>query len=381
MRKFMIVMAAAAFATPATLSAQSQPTPELQALEDALPGTLINDPTRLDWPSFGAGLTRKAVQSETIPGGKAAIQFTIPKAGAAAFDTGTNAPITSSIKSGTDIAVVFYARTISADTSDGLGRIGVRVQQNDAPYSGFGDKTFIIDKEWKLYELSAKSNMAIEKGKGVVGFQLSGAKQVIEIGQTIIVSGATSITKKTAVASQTATTELLPQLQGKGMLINNPANKDWVFYGNAGVRSAVPTPNIPGTGGSAMLVKTSASAKNPYDIGASVPITAAIDEGDVLLIGVLARTAPNSSPDGSSKLGIRVQLNEAPYPGFGDNVLTLTPNWRLVQLKTMARSAIPAGKGVVSLHFGAAAQSIEVGQVYVLNTSAPGLAEVPADKP
>jgi hypothetical protein len=29
-----------------------QPTAELQALDDALPGSLINDPTRLDWQIF-----------------------------------------------------------------------------------------------------------------------------------------------------------------------------------------------------------------------------------------------------------------------------------------------------------------------------------------
>lgn len=378
MRKANILIAGAAMLMlPTTLWAGEQPTPELQALDDALPGTLINDPTRLDWPTFGPGLTAKTVQNDSIPGGKAATQFSVPKAGAALYDTGANAPISAGIKPNTDIVVAFYARTISAETSDGQARIGVRVQQNEAPYPGFGDTTFVIGKEWKLYELSTKSNVAIAKGKAVVGFQLSGAKQVIEIGQTIVVSGATSLTKKAAVASQSATTDLLPQLLGKGQLISNPANKDWVFHGSGGVRSTVPSPNIPGTGGSAMLVKTSAPGANAYDVVASIPITEAIAPGDVLLLAVLARTAPDNSPDGTSKLGIRVQLDEPPYPGFGDNVLTLGPNWRLLQIKTTARSAIPAGKGVLSLHFAAAAQAIEVGQVYVLNTNAPGAATNP----
>jgi hypothetical protein len=382
MRKNNILFAGAAtLMLPTMLWAGEQPTPELQALDDALPGTLINDPTRLDWPTFGTGLTTKSVQNDSIPGGKAATQFSVPKAGAALYDTGANAPITAAIKPNTDITVAFYARTLSAETSDRQARIGVRVQQNEAPYSGFGDTTFVIGKEWKLYELSAKSNVAIAKGKAIVGFQLSGAKQVIEIGQTIVVSGTTSLTKKAAVATQSATTDLLPQLQGKGQLISNPSNKDWVFYGSGGVRSTVPSPNIPGTGGSAMLVKTSAPGANAYDVVASIPITDAIAAGDVLLIAVLARTAPDSSPDGTSKLGIRVQLDEPPYPGFGDNELTLSANWRLLQVKTTARSAIPTGKGVLSLHFAEAAQAIEVGQVYVLNTSVSGLATMPTAKP
>lgn len=371
MRKRNILMAGAAMLlSPTVLWAGEQPTAELEALDDALPGTLINDPTRIDWPFFGPGLTAKPVQNDAIPGGKAAVQFSVPKAGSALYETGVNAPITAGIKPGTDIVVAFYARTLSADTNDGQARIGVRVQQNEAPYPGFGDTSFAVGKEWKLYQLSAKSNITISRGKAVVVFQLSGAKQVIEIGQTIVVSGATTLTPKPAVATQSATTDLLPQLQGKGQLISNPADKEWAFYGNGGVRSNVPSPNIPGTGGSAMLVKTSAPSANAHDVGASIPITAAIAAGDVLLIGVLARTAPDSSPDGSSKLGIRVQLDEAPYPGFGDNMLTLGPNWRLLQLRTMARSAIPAGKGVLSLHFAAAAQAIEVGQVYVIKTGA-----------
>jgi len=348
-----------------------QPTAELQALDDALPGTLINDPTRLDWQIFGAGQTNKPVKGEDIPGGKAAIQFSIAKAGAALFEVGANAPITTGIKSGADVVVAFYARTVSAETTDGRARIGLRFQQNVAPYSGFGDTTLIIEKEWKLYEVAAKANLSIPKGEAVVGFQLAGAKQVIEIGQTIVVSGATSLTTKSAKAVQSATTDLLPQLQGKGRLINNPDNKEWIVFGTGGSHSTVPSPNIPGTGGTALLVKTTTASAQPYDVGASIPITEEIKEDDILLIGVLARTAPGGTTDGSSKLGIRVQLNEAPYTGFGHNVLTLGPTWKLVQLKTQASSNIPVGKGAIALHFGSAAQAIEVGQIFVLNTSGP----------
>lgn len=370
MRKCSL-LAFAAFICLSTPVLADQPTAELQALDDALPGTLINDPTRLDWQIFGAGQTNKPVKGENIPGGKAAIQFSIAKAGAALFEVGANAPITTGIKSGTDVVVAFYARTVSAETTDGRARIGLRFQQNVAPYSGFGDTTLIIEKEWKLYEVAAKANISIPKGQAVIGFQLAGAKQVIEIGQTIVVSGATSLTTKSAKAVQSATTDLLPQLQGKGRLISNPANKDWPVFGTGGNHAVVSSPNIPGTGGTALLVKTTVPSAQPYDIGASIPITEDIKEDDILLIGVLARTAPGGTTDGTSKLGIRVQLNEAPYTGFGDNVLTLGPTWKLVQLKTQASTNIPTGKGAIALHFGAAAQAIEVGQIFVLNTSGP----------
>lgn len=366
--KYWKLAALAVAFIPASVSAQ-QPNAELQALDDALPGELINDPTRLDWALFGAGLTSKPVKSDNIPGAKAALQISVPKAGATLYETGANAPITTGIKAGTDVVVAFYARTVSASTPDGRALIGVRFQQNTAPYSGFGDTTLAIEKEWKLYEVAAKANVNVPKGQAVVGFQLAGAKQIIEIGQTIVASGATSLLTKSSKSVQSATTDLLPQLKGKGRLISNPASKDWVVFGTNGNHSNVPAPNIPGTGGTALLVKTTAASAQPYDVGASVPITEDIKEGDVLLVGVLARTAPGGTADGTSKLGIRVQLNEAPYSGFGDNVLTLGPTWKLLQLKTQANADIPAGKGAVALHFGSAAQAIEVGQIFVLNTS------------
>jgi hypothetical protein len=365
------VAIAAALALLAHPAAAYQSTPELQALDDALPGRLINDPTQLNWAVFGPGQTSKGVKSDDNPGGKAALQISVAKAGATLYEVGTNAPITAAIKSGTDVVVAFYARTISADTSDGRGLIGVRFQQNEAPYPGFGDTTLMIEKEWKLYEVTAKANSSIAKGKAVVAFQLSGARQVIEIGQTIVASGATTLATKPAAAAQSATTELLPQLQGKGRLISDPANKDWAVYGPGQTHATVPSPNIPGTGGSALRVTTPAAAANPFEVGAVVPIKDAIAEGDIILIAVLARTAPGGTADGTSTLGIRIQADEAPYPGFGDNLLKLGPTWRLLQLRTQAKLAIPAGKAVLSLQFGAAAQAIEIGQAYVINTSLP----------
>jgi hypothetical protein len=366
--KTMILCVFALLAVPA-IGLAEQPNAELQALDDALPGTLINDPTRLDWPVYGTGQSSKSVKGDNIPGGKAALQITVPKAGATLYEVGTNAPITAGIKSGADVVVAFYARTVSAETADGKGRIGVRFNQNAAPYSGFGDTTLVIEKEWKLYQVAAKANISIPRGQAVVGFQLSGAKQVIEIGQAIVASGTTSLSAKSGKTEQSATTDLLPQLQGKGKLISNPANKDWAVYGPGETHSNVAAPNIPGTGGTALLVKTAAAAGNPYEVGAIVPITDAIAEGEIILIAVLARTAPGGPADGASKLGIRVQANEPPYNGFGDNILTLGPTWRLLQIKTQAKSAIPAGKAALALHFGAAAQAIEVGQVFVINTT------------
>jgi hypothetical protein len=362
---WIAVLGAALLLTTAAFA--NQPTPELQALDDALPGNLINDPTRLDWAVFGQGAASKAIKGTTAPGG-GALQITTPKKGASLYEIGTNAPIAREIRPGQRITVAFYARTLKAETSDGRGVVGVRFQQNAAPYPGFGDTRLTIGSDWALYEVTALSDRAIPAGQAVVGFQLSGAKQTIEIGQTIVVEGAASVVTKGGTTT-IPTPVMVPQLVGKGTLINDPASIDWIFYGAKMVHKVVPAKGMPGD--SAVQVSIPAVGANAYESGANVPIAGAIEEGDILIVAVLARTVSAETPDGLGRIGVRVQQNAAPYPGFGENVLKIGPTWKLYQIKTQARIAIAKGQAAVALQLAGAKQSIEIGRVYVLNGATP----------
>lgn len=361
-----IVIAAAAMLLTPALSAK-QPTAELQALDDALPGNLINDPSRLDWAVFGPGASSKAIKGTTSPGG-GALQISSPRKGATLYEIGTNAPITADIKPGQRITVSFYARTIKAETSDGKGVISVRFQQNAAPYPGFGETKLFVGAEWQLYEVTAVADRAISKNEAVVGFQLSGAKQTVEIGQTIIVEGVSSIIA-TGGTTHIPTPVMLPQIEGKGTLINDPANNNWEFYGTGATHKSVPAKGMPGD--SAVQFVVSAVGTNPYDSGANVPISGAVTQGDIVLVAVLARAISAETPDGLGKLGIRVQQNSAPYPGFGERVIAVGPKWQLFQLKTRATISVPASKAAIGLHLGGAKQIIEIGRVYVLSGATP----------
>lgn len=353
-----------------------QSTPELQMLDDATPGTLINDPTRLDWAIFGMGQTSKNLQSPDIPGGGAALQITIPRAGATLYEIGANAPIDGVLKAGTDVTALFWARAPKSAATDGKGRIGVRFQQNVAPYSGFGDTTLLIGSEWKQYEVTARADRDITAGQAVLGFQLSGAKQTIEIGQTIIVSGAKSIlSQQSSIASAI---ELHPKLVGKGDVITEYSTQNWAIHGAGETHKTVPAKEVPG--GQAVQFTMAAAGTNPYDIGLTIPVTRKIEEGNILILAVLARTVSADTTDGKGKIGVRVQQNAPPYPGFAENVISVGPNWGLFQLKTQARMTIEAGKAAVSVHLAGAKQVIEIGQVYLLNTSTlPPVAETPAN--
>jgi hypothetical protein len=366
MKTFLNLTAALALVFGGQVAIAQQPTPELQALDDALPGTLINDPSRLDWTVFGAGESHKPVKGVAAPGG-GALQITVPKAGNTLYEIGANAPLSGDIKKGSPIVIAFHARAIKSATPDGKGRIGVRVQRNEAPYGGFGDTLLAIDGEWAQYEVSLVADQDIPKSLAVVGFQLSGAKQVVEIGQMIVVSGVSTLKAKTTTVAGAPVS--LPQLAGKGTLINDPANRALPVYGTGESHKTIPVGSLPG--GSAIQFTVEAAKPNPYDIVVNVDVTEAIAQGDVLNIAILARSVSAETPTGAGTLGLRVQQNEAPYPGFGDNVVAVGPNWKLYQFKTQAKVDIAKGKGVVSLHLGGAKQVIELGQAYVFNAGPP----------
>jgi hypothetical protein len=366
-RSRIAVAIAAAFMLLSTNVAAKQPTADLQALDDALPGNLINDPSRLDWAVFGPGASSKAIKGTPSPGG-AALQITSPRKAATLYEIGTNAPITADIKPGQRITVAFYARTVNAESGDQQGVLGVRFQQNSAPYPGFGDTKLAIGADWRLYEVTAVADRAISKDQAVVAFQLSGAKQTIEIGQTIVIEGASSIIVKGGT-TRIPSPIMLPQLEGKGTLINDPATINWVHYGGTATNKTVPAKGMPGD--SALQFAIAAAGANAFDSGTNVPIDGAIAEGDVLLVAVLARTISAQTSDGLGKLGVRVQLNEAPYPGFGQQMLAVGPNWKLFQIRTRANISIGPGKAVVALHLSGAKQVIEIGRVYVLSGIAP----------
>ena len=77
-------------------------------------------------------------------------------------------PLLSEINAGDQVTVGFYARTVSTERSDGKGIIGVRFQENAAPYGGFGDTNVLVGAEWEWYEVSARADKRIRKADAIV---------------------------------------------------------------------------------------------------------------------------------------------------------------------------------------------------------------------
>ena len=160
----------------------------LEGLDDALPGFLVNDPASLGWTTYGDRLGSKPIVDPAIPGGGAAMQLSTSGSGYI-YDAGAIIPLVADIEKGRRYTVGFWARSVGSNA----GKVGVRFQRNAAPYPGFGDQTVTIGNDWKFYEVTAVADQDVRRTEAIALFQLGAQKQVVEIGQTIVIVGVPSI--------------------------------------------------------------------------------------------------------------------------------------------------------------------------------------------
>ena len=367
-------------ASGAALLALAGPTaaqlpPELVAFDEQVPGDLINDPTRIDWASYGENYETSGRQAADIPGGGAARVFDIKTKGANLYTVAANVPLLDEIRSGDQVTVGFYARVVSTERSDGKGLIGVRFQENAAPYGGFGDTNVLVGSTWEWYEVSARADKRIRKADAIVALQLAGAKQQIEIGQAIVVKGSPTIVAKTVVAAAAptpslkdpASIEMPDPLRSAGQLINDPTTRGWAHGGTAGNWQEIDIPEI-WLQKATRFTSTQVGA-NRWDLSTAIPIIPAIKEGDTFMVAVVARTISAETEDGKGLIYARIQGSIPPYEGFGDKVFKIGDRWQMVNLPFTATRGFGPGDTTVALHFAGAKQSVEIGPVYVFKTN------------
>ncbi len=345
--------------------------PELAAFDAQVPGDLINDPTRIDWATYGPELQAGARQAADIPGGGAARVFTVKSKGAFPYTSAATIPLLDAISSGEQVTVGFYARTVSSERSDGKGIVGVRFQQNAAPYDGFGDTNVLIGSDWEWFEVTAKADKRIRKADAIVTLQLAGAKQVVEIGQTIVVKNAATIQSAQTAASpalkDAAGIEMPDAIRSLGQLVNDPTNRSWANGGAGGTWQGLDVPEI--WLQKATRFTTTKVGENRWDLVTGIPILPDVKEGDSFVAVVIARTISAQTDDGMGLVYARLQSGTPPYEGFGDKASKLGNKWQMIRLPFTATRGFGAGDANVTLHFAAAAQQVEVGPVYVFKTN------------
>ena len=361
MRKFRPACLAALLAfTAMPAAAQDDPAAALAAIDASLPGTLINDPTTLDWRLTGERVRVANMADASIPGGGAATQYDVRRAGVNPWDVQAYVPLTADIAAGDTITFGFWARTISSSASDGKGRITARIQRDASPWPGFGDAPFTVGPEWSWHEGTTRSNINVPQSEAFMVFQLAGVQQTVEIGQTFVVSGAERILGNGARPAP----PLPPQLAGRGALVSQPEPANFALLATSGSHVARDEPAI--WLGRAIQFTSPAGAAQAWDLQASVPITDAIAAGDQFEIAIAARTVSANTEDGRARVRLRVQGNTPPFDGFGDTTFAVGQNWQLIRVRTTATMDVAAGGAVVALHFAGSEQVVDLGPVYVL---------------
>lgn len=348
-------------ATPAT--AQDDHAQVLAAMDASLPGTLVNDPTSLEWRTSGQRLRVSAVVDPAIPGGGAATRYEARRAGDNPWDMQAYVPLTANIAAGDLVTFGFWGRTIASAAPGGQGLVTARVQRDADPWPGFGDTTFTLGPDWRWYEATTTATIAVPQREAFLVFQLAAAEQTVEIGQTFVVTGAERILGDGA----RPTPPLPPQLEGRGTLISDPDQSQWSFLDTAGTFERREDGTI--FLGRAVQFTSPGVAAQPWDLQAAVPLTEAIAAGEELEIAVAAKTVSAATDDGRARIGLRLQQNQPPYDGFADNTFSAGPNWQLVRVRTTATMDLPAGS-VVAVHFAGAEQVVDLGPVYVLRLAA-----------
>jgi len=321
---------------------------------------VINDPTSLDWEFYGTGYKMTPIRNPTFPNG-AAVEVDVKK-GHDPYSAGANIHLNQPIVKGRNYVVRFWARTLSADSGNGKGQILVRFFRNGDPYPGFGDAVIEVGPNWSIYEVTGKSTVDSPTDKAVVGMQLASVRQTLQIGQAIVAEGATTLEGRTLKI--VAPDPVPPQLASKGEVINDPENRSWTHYGRL-LASVAPTTTEVYTR-KAVLLSVSAAGQDGADAGVNAPIRGAIAKGDDLIVAVLARAKSAATPDGQGVIRLRLQSNQSPYPGFGDQEIKLAANWRLYQWHVQSEMDLPANAGEVAIHAGLARQDVEIGPVYVV---------------
>ncbi|KEO87006.1 hypothetical protein EH30_05065 [Erythrobacter sp. JL475] len=344
----------------------------LEALDAQLPGDLVNDPSRIDWQSYGADLEASSIVDESIPGGGAARRFEVKRAAEFIYTAGTNVPLTKSVDRGETVTVGFYARTIESDEPDGNGVVRVRFQRNVEPYPGFGEQTLTIGKDWQWYEVTATAEQKLRSDDGIIALQFGRSRQIIEIGQALVVSGAAKIAETGPVTVAAASFQIpdleMPEgLEGTGTLINDPGQNFWKFGGSTGRHESREEREIWMMRATRFTVDDPAS--NLTDLAATVPINRTINEGDDLVIAIAARTISASTEDGRAVAASRIQGTSPPFESFASNRFRIGPQWQLIKIETKAPRGYGAGGAELELYFGGTVQEVDLGPVYVFKVN------------
>lgn len=120
--------------------------------------------------------------------------------------------------------------------------------------------------------------------------------------------------------------------------------------------------------GGQILLVNAPKKRNAYDAGVILPISPAVNKGDVLYLTFFAKAL--SPPKGQNTIrieGVGVQQSIEPYGSIFTNTITLNDKLQSFSFAGKASKDYKPGELQVSFHVGTGKQEIAFGPVFVFN--------------
>lgn len=156
----------------------------LAALEDSLPGTLLNNPLNPEWTVHGEDASKKVVKAD-IPG-QQAYRVKVARVKSNSYDVAVQGNVRDGIAAGDVILVAFWARAHAPDKETGSGHLEFRLQKNASPYTGIVEGSVFLREDWQIHYLNGTATQDYAPGEANVSFNIGHHKQTVELGQYYI---------------------------------------------------------------------------------------------------------------------------------------------------------------------------------------------------
>lgn len=153
----------------------------LQALDAALPGTLMHNPYELQWDKRGNDMRVKIVKADALPA-KEAVQVRVKKRQDKPWDSTLGTEIRDGVRKGEKIQAHFWVRTHKAVKGKDTAYLTLFIGRNEEPYDNILAEDIFPDSEWKLMSVTGVAPANFKAGKLKAEYQLGRGSQTVEFG-------------------------------------------------------------------------------------------------------------------------------------------------------------------------------------------------------
>lgn len=196
----------------------------------------------------------------------------------------------------------------------------------------------------------------------------------MKIGQSVIwalIMGA-SISFSSAAFSQDA--EIQQALKAlddalPGTLMHNPYDLEWGARGPNQKTTVINTKGTPT--GKALSAKISKKGNNPWDIVVGTEIKEGVKSGETVKAYFWARTKKAPKGIDTADVVLFVGRNDEPYDFIISEDIKPGAEWNLMSATGIAKSDFKADSIKAEFQLGRAAQTLEIGPIYITNLSKP----------